>query len=121
MIRILGGLTDSIVDAFMDTVAARVSGDDGSGDVHHIPKLAIDRYMCFAGLVNDNVGVTYYQKLLMKRYMSTSIEDLEENICSLVLVNILFLFWVFVQMNLRCGIFRWVRCFMRNVYDFVTK
>ena len=29
--------------------------------MHQIPKLAIDLYIYFAGLVNDKVGVTYYQ------------------------------------------------------------
>jgi len=44
-------------DVFVvSTVAVRDTGEDGV--VAHIPKLAIERYMYFAGLVNDNVGVT---------------------------------------------------------------
>lgn len=31
------------------------------GVVHQIPKLAMDLYIYFAGLVNDKVGVTFYQ------------------------------------------------------------
>ena len=39
---------------------------NGTGsDVHAIPKLAIERYMYFAGLVKDNVGVTYDQPLFV--------------------------------------------------------
>jgi hypothetical protein len=36
-------------------------GDDVEVEwfVAHIPKFAIDRYMYFAGVVNDKVGVTF--------------------------------------------------------------
>jgi hypothetical protein len=35
-----------------------VRGRGLSGEVHQMPKLAMERYMYFAGRVNDNVGVT---------------------------------------------------------------
>jgi hypothetical protein len=45
-------------DVFVvSTVAVRDIGEEGV--VAHIPKLAMERYMYFAGLVNDNVGVTW--------------------------------------------------------------
>jgi len=53
---ILGTVTDWVVDAFVKIVEVRWIGEV---EVHHIPKLAIERYMYFAGLVNDNVGVTF--------------------------------------------------------------
>ena len=38
-----------------------------SGVVAQMPKFAIERYMYLAGLVNDNVGVTYHQKNMGER------------------------------------------------------
>jgi hypothetical protein len=51
-------------------------------EVHHIPKFAIERYIYFAGLVKDNVGVTYCQrKLERETYVSAIIEDLKKYLC----------------------------------------
>jgi hypothetical protein len=49
---------ESFVDAIVDTVWVRFREDVGCA-VHQIPKFAMERYMYFAGLVNDNVGVTF--------------------------------------------------------------
>ena len=50
------------VEPLVETVALRSKeGGAWSADgreVHQIPKLAMERYMYFAGLVKDNVGVT---------------------------------------------------------------
>jgi hypothetical protein len=43
----------------VSTVGVRLVGVDV--EVHHIPKLAMARYMYFAGLVKDKVGVTLCQ------------------------------------------------------------
>jgi hypothetical protein len=47
-----------VVEAFVNIVGLR---SRAGGDVHHIPKLAMERYIYLAGLVNDNAGVTYYE------------------------------------------------------------
>ena len=57
--RILAAEPD-VREATVLAVEARRMGFDW-GVVHQIPKLAMDLYIYFAGLVNDKVGVTYYQ------------------------------------------------------------
>jgi hypothetical protein len=59
VILILGVLIEWTEEAFVEKVAELCT--DG-GVVHHIPKLAIDLYMYFAGLVKDNVGVAWCKK-----------------------------------------------------------
>lgn len=59
---ILGAAIAWKVEPFVETVALR-SKDGGAWsadgrEVHQIPKLAMERYMYFAGRVKDNVGVT---------------------------------------------------------------
>jgi hypothetical protein len=56
VIRILAVESDVSVGRVL-VVEARRTGF-GGGVVHHMPKLAMDLYMYFAGLVNDKVGVT---------------------------------------------------------------
>ena len=48
-------------EVFVEIVEVRLSPEEdveGRGDVHHIPKLAMERYMYFAGLVKDSVVAT---------------------------------------------------------------
>lgn len=54
---ILGGAVGVEVDeAMVEMVGTEVRGS--GGEVHQMPKLAMERYMYFAGRVNDKVGVT---------------------------------------------------------------
>jgi hypothetical protein len=46
-------------EAMVEMVGVGVGGV--GGEVHQIPKLAMERYMYFAGRVKDKVGVTYCQ------------------------------------------------------------
>ena len=71
--RGIGGIVDVVGDAGVggsgyvandEAVVGRVFHGTAS-EVHAIPKLAIERYMYFAGLVKDNVGVTYDQPLFV--------------------------------------------------------
>jgi hypothetical protein len=77
-------------------VGARV-GDVRIGEVHHIPKFAMERYMYFAGLVKDNVGVTLCQ-WIMGKYMSAVIKDLKKDLCPRVFVDIVFLIRIFIEL-----------------------
>jgi len=72
--RGIGGIVDVVGDAGVggsgyvandEAVVGRVFHGTAS-EVHAIPKLAIERYMYFAGLVKDNVGVTYDQPLFVR-------------------------------------------------------
>jgi hypothetical protein len=61
---ILGGAGWGVVAVVeMEAAVERVGvrgrgGGGGEGEVHQMPKLAMERYIYFAGRVNDNVGVT---------------------------------------------------------------
>lgn len=53
--------------------------------------------------------------------MSTVIEHLEKDVCSAVFIDILLLLWVFIKMDLRCGVLRGPCRLVRDIYDLVTK
>ena len=46
-----------VEEAMVEMVGVGVKGV--GGEVHQMPKLAMERYMYFAGRVKDKVGVTY--------------------------------------------------------------
>jgi hypothetical protein len=57
VILVVGGRVVAVEEeARVENVVVR--GRGLSGEVHQMPKLAMERYMYFAGRVNDNVGVT---------------------------------------------------------------
>ena len=79
VILILGTFRE-VVDAFVEIVGVRLIGV--GGDVHHIPKFAIERYIYFAGFVNDNVGVTFCQNYWRRRVRERSHQRLAERLLS---------------------------------------
>jgi hypothetical protein len=54
-------------------------------------------------------------------YMSTIVENLQENLCSGVFFDIFFLLGVFVEMNISSGVLGWLSCLMGDIYDFIPK
>jgi len=66
-IFVAGEAEMEVMEAAVLAVEARRSRGLVLGVVHQMPKLAIERYIYFAGLVNDNVGVTCYQKNMGER------------------------------------------------------
>jgi hypothetical protein len=53
--------------------------------------------------------------------MSTVVENLQENLCSGVFFDILFLLGVFVEMNISCGVLGWLCCLMSDIDNFIPK
>ena len=53
--------------------------------------------------------------------MSAVVEDLEEYLCPSVFVNVVFLFGIFVQMDLRCGIILRLCRLVSNINDLIAQ